>query len=203
MIALALVALLAVDPPLVDVAARIPDAVLDLRYATGRNFLRRPLYPAARCLLRAPVAERLERAAAALRRAGYRLRLFDCYRPLSVQREMWRAFPHAGYVADPSKGSNHNRGAAVDLSLAFADGRPVEMPTDFDAFEARAHVDATDGVSAEARKNRARLRDAMLGAGFTANRAEWWHFAAPESARYPLLDVGFDGSAETATRPER
>ncbi|HUL57711.1 MAG TPA: M15 family metallopeptidase [Anaeromyxobacteraceae bacterium] len=176
-------------PSLVDVSARIPDAVLDLRYATPHNFLGRAVYPAgARCLLEAPVADRLARAAAHLREQGLRLVLWDCYRPLSVQREMWKLVPRPGYVADPAKGSNHNRGAAVDVSLAGPDGGPVPLPTEFDTFSAAAHARAKD-VPDPARKNRDRLRAAMEAEGFRVNPMEWWHFDAPEARGAPVLDV--------------
>lgn len=193
MIALAAALLLAAAPPsradLVDVSRVVPDAILDLRYATADNFLGRRVYPSARCLLVRPAARRLARAAAALRARGYRLRLWDCYRPLSVQREMWRIRPDPGYVADPRRGSNHSRGAAVDLTLARASGTAVEMPTPFDTFDARAHSDATEGVSPAARRNRAVLRSAMEAAGFMVHPNEWWHFATRDARTLPLLDT--------------
>jgi D-alanyl-D-alanine dipeptidase len=190
-IALAWAALLAAAPArLADVAATIPDAVIDLRYATASNFLGRAVYPAgARCLLLPPVAERLARAAARLRARGLRLRVWDCYRPLAVQREMWRRVPRRGFVADPARGSNHNRAAAVDVALARPDGGEVELPTAFDAFEPRARADATEGVSRAARRHRGLLRAAMEAEGFRVNRMEWWHFDAPEARGAPLLEV--------------
>jgi len=188
-----LLALASPAPPLVDAAARLPDALLDLRYAGSRNPAGRPLYPAARCLLLEPVAELLARAAAALRARGYRLVLWDCYRPISVQRELWRRRPDPRYVADPERGSHHSRGAAVDLSLATPAGEPVEMPTDHDAFERRARPDVDEGVSAAARAHRAILRQAMEQAGFRQNRGEWWHYDAAGFGRHPLLDLPIAG----------
>ncbi|HTP26096.1 MAG TPA: D-alanyl-D-alanine dipeptidase [Anaeromyxobacteraceae bacterium] len=179
-------------PVLVDVGRVIPDAVLDMRYATADNFLHRRVYATARCLLRRDVADRLARVASRLRDDGFRLRLWDCYRPRSVQWQMWRIVPDRRYVADPRRGSNHNRGAAVDLSLATAEGRAVEMPTGFDAFEKRAAADAEEGVSDAARRNRARLRRAMEAEGFQVTPTEWWHFNAPRASRYPLLDQPLD-----------
>jgi len=181
--------LLGADPALADVARAIPDAVLDLRYATARNPAGRPLYAAPRCLLLPAAASRLARAAADLRAAGYRLLLWDCYRPASAQRELWRARPDKRWVADPARGSNHSRGSAVDLSLAAVDGRPVEMPTDHDAFDARARPEAVAGVSAVALQHRRVLREAMERAGFRQNRGEWWHYDAPEGRGAPLLDL--------------
>lgn len=179
-------------PDVVDVAGDIPDAVLDLRYATERNLAGRALYPAgARCLLLRPVAERLAGAAARLRAHGLRLRLYDCYRPLSVQRELWRIHPTPGLVADPAKGSHHNRAAAVDVGLADARGDAVPLPTDFDAFgpRARAGAGAVEGVGKDARRNRDLLRAAMQAEGFRVNRLEWWHFDAPEARGAPVLDL--------------
>ncbi len=176
---------------LVDVARALPDAVVDLRYAVPGNVLGRAVYPeGARCLLLAPVAERLARAAARLRGRGLRLVLWDCYRPLHVQRELWRLMPRRGFVADPAKGgSNHNRAAAVDVALVRADGRPVALPTVFDAFEPRARAFATEGVPGPARRNRDLLRGAMEAEGFRVNRMEWWHFDAPEARGARVLDV--------------
>ena len=184
--------------PLIDAAARLPDAVLDVRYATADNLTGHPLYPAARCLLLAPVAGRLVRAAARLRAQGYRLVLHDCYRPLSVQRALWAVMPRVGYVADPRTGSHHNRGAAVDLSLADATGHPVELPTAYDAFGPRARAGAVEGISAAARRNRGALRAAMEAEGFHVNPAEWWHYDAPEASGAPLLDLPIPAAAPLA-----
>lgn len=177
-------------PPLVDVSRVIPDAVLDLRYATDRNVVGRAMYPpGARCLLLGPVADRLVRAAATVRARGFRLLLYDCYRPVAAQWQLWRRFPRPGFVADPRRGSNHNRAAAVDLGLAGPDGAEVELPTPFDAFEPRAHAAATEGVSPRARRHRDLLRRAMEAEGFRPSRLEWWHFDAPEARGAPVLDA--------------
>jgi D-alanyl-D-alanine dipeptidase len=195
LLASTLAALLAAAPPapgaapLVDVALLIPRAVLDLRYATPDNFTGRALYPVARCLLQPEVAARLARAAAKLERRGYRLRLYDCYRPLSVQRAMWEAVPRVGFVADPKTGSLHNRGAAVDVGLSAQDGSELEMPTRFDSFERKARAWATAGIPPEARRHRDRLRAAMEAEGFAVNPLEWWHFDADGALEHPLLDL--------------
>ncbi len=169
----------------------IPDAVEDLRYATPNNFLKRTLYPAnARCLLRESVLRQLAVAAEALRKQGYRLRLYDCYRPLAVQWELWKILPKPGYVADPRKGSNHNRGAAIDLSIVSLDGQDVEMPTEYDTFAPAAHHGYKGGTPAS-RKNRETLRKAMEAAGFKKNRMEWWHYDSKDLARFAVLDEPF------------
>ncbi len=178
-------------PRLEDVSSIIPDAVIDLRYATPRNVAGRPLYPAgARCLLQPAVAARLARAADRLRRQGFRLRLYDCYRPLSVQRVLFARESRPGFVADPwHGGSHHNKGAAVDVGLVDLAGGDVALPTDFDEFTKRARASAVDGVTPEARAHRQALREAMEAAGFLPSRTEWWHFSAPEARGSPLLDV--------------
>jgi zinc D-Ala-D-Ala dipeptidase len=173
---------------LVDATVAAPDLRLDVRYATPRNFTGRTLYPAARCLLRPEVAARLARAQAAARTQGYGLLVFDCYRPLSVQRVMWQLVPDERYVADPANGSRHNRGAAVDLTLVDAAGVPVAMPTDYDDFTPRAHRDYTD-LPPETLANRATLERIMKDAGFTGLPTEWWHFDANGWDQYDVLDV--------------
>lgn len=176
-------------PKVVEVQQVIPDLVLDLRYATDDNFLKRRVYPKdATCFLRREAAEKLKAAAEQVRRQGFRLRVFDCYRPLSVQWEMWKILPKPGYVADPNKGSKHNRGIAVDLTLADAEGNAVEMPTDFDTFSKAAHH-GFEGASEAAKKHRAILREAMEAAGFKKNRMEWWHYDLPGAGQFPILDV--------------
>ena len=142
----------------------------------------------ARCLLLRRVAARLARAAEDVARHGYRLKVWDCYRPLAVQWEMWERLPKRGYVADPRTGSHHNRGAAVDVTLLRADGTEVEMPTPFDTFAPSSRQDAPLG-NKEVAERRALLRAAMEAAGFHVNRMEWWHYEAAEAHGAPLLDV--------------
>jgi D-alanyl-D-alanine dipeptidase len=186
---------------LVEVAAVVPDAIVDLRYATADNLAGRAVYPAdARCLLLAPVADRLARVAGRLRAEGLRLVLWDCYRPLAVQRELWRLVPRKGLVADPARGSHHNRGAAVDVAVAAADGGPVPLPTGFDDVGRRARLAAVDGVAPEARRNRERLRAAMEAEGFRPNRMEWWHYDAPEARGAPVLEASWPRQLEGPPR---
>lgn len=173
---------------LVDVASAVPGAVLDLRYASDRNPAGRALYPVARCLLLRPVADRLAAVARRLRAEGLRLVLWDCYRPSSAHAALWRALPRAGAVADPARGSHHSRGAAVDVSLADLAGAPLPMPTDHDEFGPRARAGATEGVAEASRRRRDLLRRAMEAEGFVGYEREWWHFAARDAARHPVLD---------------
>ncbi len=177
------------EDDLVEVGALIDDAVIDLRYATPDNFTGAVLYPVARCKLRRAVAARLVVAARALRQQDRRLVLWDCYRPSSIQAELWKRVPDPRYVADPRLGSKHSRGAAIDVGLADHQGAPVALPTRFDDFTAAAHRDhalAGDGPAAiEGR----RLERAMIAAGFVPLPTEWWHFDAPDAGTYCLSDA--------------
>ena len=184
LLVVALVAIARADAPddFVAVDKAIPDAVIDLRYATADNFVGETLYPVAHCKLRRAVVERLARAAKALRAERRRLLVWDCYRPQSIQAILWKKVPDPRYVADPKVGSKHSRGAAIDVALVDLDGKPVELPTKFDDFTAAAHRDKALPRSAEAR----RLAAAMTEAGFVGLPTEWWHFDAPDA--YPLSD---------------
>ncbi len=176
---------------LVDATTVVADLVVDLRYATEDNFLKRKVYPdSARCLLLPESAQRLKKAADALRAKGYRLKVYDCYRPRAVQWEMWKIMPVPGYVANPRTGSNHNRGGAVDLTLTTLEGQEVEMPTPFDTFSPAAHHGYAGGTEAS-RTHREILREAMEGVGFKRNRMEWWHYDLPDAKKRPVLDVPF------------
>jgi len=187
-------ALPATDPltPLQDL---IPDAILDIRYATGDNLTGRALYPFPAALLRRSAAVKLAKAADSLRSKGLRLVVYDAYRPLSVQRLLWAARPDRRFVADPARGSVHNRGGAVDVGLAGADGAALAMPTGFDEFGPRA-AHGAEGVSAQAAANAAELKAAMEAAGFQALAEEWWHYEDPAAGGWPLLDVPFPGLAK-------
>ncbi len=171
---------------LVEVTRYVPDAVLDLRYATANNFTGEVLYPKAVCKLRRAVAQRLARAAKVLRAQQRRLLVWDCYRPRSIQELLWKRVPDERYVADPKKGSRHNRGAAIDVGLVDTDGNPVTLPTGFDDFTEAAHRDhaLVGDKGAEAK----RLEEAMTKAGFVGMPTEWWHFDAPDSSKFALSD---------------
>ncbi len=175
-------------PELVDIQAIAPTIQLDLRYATTNNFTGQKLYAQARCLLRPQVATRLALVQADLEAKQLGLKVFDCYRPLSVQKRMWELVPDANYVADPKSGSRHNRGSAVDLTLVDRQGHALPMPSEFDEFSPRSHLDYQGGTPTT-RQNRDLLQTAMLKRGFTSIPTEWWHFDAPNWQSYPLLDI--------------
>jgi len=180
---------------LVDILTLDATFELDIRYATDNNFTGQAVYTPeeARCLLRKPVAEALVAVHADLKEQGYRLKIFDCFRPIAVQQRLFEVVPDPDYVAQPEfdengvpvRGSKHNRGAAVDLTLLKLDGSAVEMPTDYDDFSERAHP-ADPEMSEHHRVNVNILADAMVKRGFTPIRTEWWHFDGPNWEVYPL-----------------
>ncbi|MBI2335392.1 MAG: M15 family metallopeptidase [Deltaproteobacteria bacterium] len=173
--------------PLVEVKQIIPDIVLDIRYATPNNFLKQTVYPEPVAFLRKTSVEKLKVAAEILRTQGYRIKLFDAYRPLTVQKKMWAIMPNSRYVANPSKGSVHNRGGAVDLTLVTLDGKDVEMPSEYDEFNEKAHH-GYPMASDLAKNHVAILKEAMLKAGFKSIPTEWWHYNDPEAKAWPVLD---------------
>jgi len=176
------------DAELVDVQQAVPGVVLDIRYATTNNFTGQQLYTSSKCFLRQATAEKLARVQSELRPMGLGVKVYDGYRPLSVQRKMWQVYPHPGYVADPKRGSRHNRGAAVDLTLIHTNGAEVLMPSPYDSFTETAHRDSTNAAS-EALANRDLLERVMLKNGFEGLPTEWWHFDDVDWRRYPLMDI--------------
>lgn len=176
---------------LVDIHAVNPNILLDIRYATENNFMKKQVYSVARCLLRGEVAEKLSQVQEDLEKQGLGLKVYDCYRPLSVQKLMWQVRAARPYVANPARGSKHNRGAAVDITLVDRNGQELEMPTEFDNFTRRASRTYA-GASAKAKKNRDLLGSAMKKRGFIPLSKEWWHFDAVGWQKYQILDVPLD-----------
>ena len=167
----------------------ITDIPRDVRYATTDNFMHQKLYPVAKVFLRRPAAIALHDVERELAREGLGLKLFDGYRPYRVTVQMWKPIRNPDFVADPAKGSRHNRGAAVDLTLIdLRTGRELPMPTGYDAFTVKARQDYDD-LPAEAIANRARLRDAMTRHGFDPLPSEWWHFDFRGWEKFELLDL--------------
>jgi len=167
---------------------------LDIRYATERNFMRRPMYAQARAFLQRSAAKALVRVHRKLRALGYGILAFDGYRPWRVTKKFWDETPPSrrAFVADPRKGSRHNRGCAIDCSLYdLRTGREVAMPTPYDDFTAAAGSRAMSGTAVE-RRLRDLLRRMMEGEGFRVEPGEWWHFDFREWRKYPVLDVPFE-----------
>jgi D-alanyl-D-alanine dipeptidase len=184
--------LAAADPSkrLVDLSTlAIP---LDVRYATADNFMKKVLYPVAKSYLRAPAAQSLKDVQRELAARGIGIKVFDAYRPYRVTEAMWEPIKDPDYVADPAKGSRHNRGAAVDLTLIdLRTGAELPMPTPYDDFTSRAHHDFKD-LPADALENRALLREVMTKHGFDPLPSEWWHYDFRGWERFELMDVGLE-----------
>lgn len=178
---------------LIDVRTVVPDARIDLRYATANNFVGVPLYPAdARCLVHQSLAAGLADAAQKLREQGLALVFWDCYRPHDVQVRMFEAVPNPNWVAKPGGfARSHESARSVDVTLADGHyGWLLDMGTDFDDFTPRSLAFATDGVSAKQQANRALLREAMKAGALSAYSGEWWHFDGPGAKDpRPILDV--------------
>lgn len=165
---------------------------LDVRYATANNFMKQVLYPVAKSYLRAPAARALVAVRDELATQGIGIKVFDAYRPYRVTKAMWEPIRNPDFVADPSKGSRHNRGAAVDLTLIdLRTGNELAMPTPYDDFTPRAHHDFTD-LSPEVLRNRALLRDTMTKHGFDPLPSEWWHYDFRGWQEFELMDVGLE-----------
>ncbi len=180
-------------PELVEIVKLDNTIKLDIRYATKNNFLGRPVYKQARAFLQRPAAEALVRVNQALRKGGFGIVVFDGYRPWSVTRLFWDATPADKriFVADPSKGSRHNRGCAVDLSLFdLKTAQLVKMPSDYDEMTERAHINYVCAPE-EAKRLRDTLRSAMEAEGFAVYEPEWWHYDYRDWKEYPILDINF------------
>lgn len=161
---------------LLDMRLLLPSAKFDVTYAGENNFLKRRIYPTADLFMRAPAARALVDVAKRLKKQGYGLLLFDGYRPYSVTELFYEEIRDTTFVADPRKGSKHNRGMAIDLTLTnLKTGLPVPMPSGYDEATERAYHDYTGGDS-ETLRNRKILRDAMEAEGFQIFRYEWWHY---------------------------
>jgi len=167
---------------------------LDIRYATSANFMHRPMYQRAAAFLQRPAAEALVRVSRAVHKHGLGLLVFDAYRPWSVTKQFWDETPtnQHNFVADPKKGSVHNRGCAVDLSLYDrTSGKEIIMPSPFDDFTINASPNFAGGTKNQ-RAMRDLLRHAMEREGFRVDKNEWWHFSYREWRRYRVLDIPFE-----------
>ena len=184
-------------PELVELISLDPSIRLDIRYATTNNFLGTPFYTQARAFMQRPAALAVARVHKSLAKDGFGLLIHDAYRPWQVTKLFWEATPDSGriFVADPAKGSKHNRGAAVDLTLYdLATGKPVKMVGGYDEFSPRSYPDYPGGAALE-RWHRDLLRRAMEAEGFTVYEFEWWHFDHRDWTQYPILNQAFEDLA--------
>lgn len=179
---------------LVELTSLDTTIMLDIRYATTRNFLGTPLYSQARAFMQRPAAEALARVQKSLAAEGFGLLVHDAYRPWYVTKIFWDATPpdKHEFVADPASGSRHNRGCAVDLTLyTLRDGKPVEMPSLYDEMSERAYPTYAGGAD-EPRRLRELLRRYMQAEGFSVFQFEWWHFDYRDWKEYGIQNVPFE-----------
>lgn len=163
------------DTTFVNLKDYSEDFAYDMKYATDNNFLKAKVYDCAECFLRFKTVKALIAANKSFQELGFKIKIFDCYRPLSVQKRMWEILPNPSYVANPAKGSIHNRGGAVDISLIDENGVETNFGTDFDFFGKEASH-SYKKLSKKIRKNRKFLRKIMEENGFKALESEWWHY---------------------------
>ena len=169
------------DSSFVNITDYSDNFVLDLKYATADNFLKTKVYPCETCYLRYKTVKRLIYVSTILARKQIKIKLFDCYRPFDIQKQMWQLMPNPSYVADPSKGSIHNRGCAVDITLIDKNGTELDMGTPFDFFgvEAGHNFQMLDDV---VKRNRLFLKKTMISNGFKSFDSEWWHYSLNDGA---------------------
>lgn len=172
---------------LVDIEAAFPALLIDLKYASADNITGKPIYREARCLLHPDAAAALEKSIHIAALAGFRVVVYDAYRPQQAQSLLWQACPDPEYVVAVDIGSNHSRGTAIDVTLMDEQGRILDMGAGFDEMHERSHP-YHPSVPAAAQRNRLLLNAIMFGGGFVGIDSEWWHFELPAAARYPLLD---------------
>lgn len=177
---------------LVDIKKAIPSIVLDIRYATKDNFMQQVMYNQARAFARKPVVAQLKKIQAILKTKGYGLKIFDAYRPYAITVAFWEKASDKNFVANPAKGSKHNRGCAVDLTLIdLKTGKDVPMPTPYDSFAPEAAPNFKN-LPKEIIKNRDFLIATMQANGFKVINNEWWHFDFNSWQNYDLMDIPFE-----------
>jgi len=173
------------DTSFVNLKEYSTDFVYDMKYATEDNFLKSKVYDCAECYLRLKTVKALVKANSKLMKLGYKIKLYDCYRPLDVQKKMWALVSNPIYVANPSKGSIHNRGGAIDITLVDFTGKELDMGTPFDFFGPEASHDYK-GFSKEIIANRALFKKIMISSKFQSFDSEWWHYNLKNAKLDPI-----------------
>jgi len=173
------------DTTFVNLKEYSSDFIYNMKYATADNFLKTKVYDCEACYLRYKTVKALIKANEKFIKKGYKIMLFDCYRPLDIQKKMWQIVSNPNYVADPKKGSIHNRGGAVDITLVDSTGVAIDMGTPFDFFGIEASHDY-ENLSEEVKENRRMLRKIMTRSGFRIFESEWWHYNLKNARRESL-----------------
>lgn len=163
------------DTTFVNLKDYSQDFVYDMKYATSDNFLKAKVYDCAECFLRLKTVTALVEANKKFMKNGFKIKIFDCFRPLDIQKKMWKIISNPEYVANPAKGSIHNRGGAVDITLVDGNGKELDMGTSFDFFGVKAGHNYPN-VSSEVKQNRELLKTIMTISGFNSFDSEWWHY---------------------------
>jgi D-alanyl-D-alanine dipeptidase len=180
------------DNELINLETFIPGIVLDIRYATKNNFTKEQIYNVPRAYARKPVAIGLKKAQEEFKKSGVGIKIFDAYRPYAATVKFYEVYPDTTFVASPYRGSRHNRGCAIDMTLIdLKTGKELDMPTEYDAFvkAARPTYPVTDE---KIKKNRALIIDVMAMYGFRVNSSEWWHFDYRGYKAFSVLDISFE-----------
>ena len=175
------------DKDFVDVSKYIPEIKIDLRYATTNNITGTVLYSSKTAYLRKGTADKLKKANEEFSKYGYVIKIWDAYRPRSVQYKLWAKIPDQRYIANPNRGSGHNRGTSVDITLIDKAGNEMKMPTDFDGFGPKSYRDCSD-LPDEEKSNVKFLGNIMAECGFRSIETEWWHFDDTDFRNYPVVD---------------
>lgn len=180
------------EKELVNLEKFIPNIILDIRYATTNNFTHEKIYNLARAYARKPVAESLKKAQAEFNKVGYGIKIFDAYRPYKATVKFYEVYHDTTYVASPYRGSRHNRGCAIDMTIVdLKTGKELQMPTEFDSFkkEAWPRTPVKDPVI---KKNRDLIISVMERNGFKVNASEWWHFDFVGWKKYEVMDIDYE-----------
>lgn len=184
--------------PLVDLQQAVPDLEVELRFATEKQFLKKAVYPFHKAWGQPALAERLRKAQAYLQPRGYRLKIWDAYRPMEFQALFWEKIQNENFISHPRKGGRHTRGTAVDLTLLDKTGTEILMPTPYTEFSEKAFRDYAK-LPSQLKANRQLLEKAMTQAGLEPLPTEWWHFDLPKWRSFPVLKL----KAETLARYEK
>ena len=177
---------------LIDIQKFIPEIVLDIRYATVHNFTGQAVYPSARAFARKPVVMQLKAIQEELKSKNLGLKIYDAYRPYAITVKFYEVYPDSTFVASPRKGSRHNRGAAIDLTLIDLQTRnELEMTSQFDDFSDKAIPDYKGGTAIQ-NANRKLLIETMAKHGFTVYSSEWWHYDFNDWQKFGLMDLSFE-----------
>jgi D-alanyl-D-alanine dipeptidase len=180
------------EKELVDLERFIPTIVLDIRYATPNNFTNEKIYNLAKAYARKPVAVAMKKAQTEFNALGYGIKIFDAYRPYSATVKFYEVYRDTTYVASPYKGSRHNRGCAIDMTLVdLKTGKDLAMPTEYDSFKKEAWP-STPVKDPIIKKNRDLIISVMQKHGFKVNSSEWWHFDFIGWQKFEVMDISFE-----------